>query len=142
MIRRPPRSTQSRSSAASDVYKRQAQAGDAPTPTEPLDASGASLVADTFRTGTERFLTGAELAGVESDELVVRTGMRSGYLEPVLRDGEVVAVLTVVSRVPRSRAIGGVGELAKLLAAEASTTLALADLVRCLLYTSPSPRDS
>ena len=27
MIRRPPRSTQSRSSAASDVYKRQAQAG-------------------------------------------------------------------------------------------------------------------
>ena len=109
-----------------------AQAGDAPTPTEPLDASGASLVADTFRTGTERFLTGAELAGVESDELVVRTGMRSGYLEPVLRDGEVVAVLTVVSRVPRSRAIGGVGELAKLLAAEASTTLALADLVRAL----------
>ena len=27
MIRRPPRSTQSRSSAASDVYKRQGQAG-------------------------------------------------------------------------------------------------------------------
>src|SRR5450756_1871784 len=32
MIRRPPRSTQSRSSAASDVYKRQLQHRDAPVP--------------------------------------------------------------------------------------------------------------
>src|SRR5450756_469773 len=31
MRRRPPRSTQSRSSAASDVYKRQEPSGDAPT---------------------------------------------------------------------------------------------------------------
>ena len=58
--------------------------------------------------------------------------MRSGYLEPVLRDGDVVAVLAIVSRVARARPTGGIGELAKLLAAEASTTLALADLVRAL----------
>src|SRR5450756_1516707 len=37
MIRRPPRSTQSRSSAASDVYKRQAPAGADARPRAALD---------------------------------------------------------------------------------------------------------
>lgn len=109
-----------------------AQTGDAQPQTEPLALSSPALVTETLRAGVGRFLTGPELEGASEDELVARTGMRSGYIEPVLRDGAVVAVLTVVSRAPRLRAVGGVGELMKLLAAEAATTLALADLVHVL----------
>src|SRR5450756_635517 len=46
MIRRPPRSTQSRSSAASDVYKRQARSRDplADPFDDPTDGLGTTLV--------------------------------------------------------------------------------------------------
>jgi diguanylate cyclase (GGDEF)-like protein/PAS domain S-box-containing protein len=109
-----------------------AQAGDAPAPDTAVEIGGDSLIAETFRNAADRFVTGNELEALAQDELVARTGMRSGYLEPILRDGSVVAVLAIISRVPRARPTGGIGELAKLLAAEAATTLALADLVRAL----------
>src|SRR5450756_3245870 len=51
MIRRPPRSTQSRSSAASDVYKRQAAVVD-PTP----DQAKASAAATIYALWRSRFI--------------------------------------------------------------------------------------
>ena len=51
MIRRPPRSTQSRSSAASDVYKRQDQEDEI------------TIITDAARSRLERLLTGKKLAG-------------------------------------------------------------------------------
>lgn len=109
-----------------------AQAGDTAPQPEPVAVGAASLVAEVLRSGSGGFLSGSALDGAADDELVLRTGMRSGHIEPVLRDGTVVAVLAVVSRSSRPRALAGLGELMKLLAAEAATTLALADLVHVL----------
>src|SRR5450756_912724 len=58
MIRRPPRSTQSRSSAASDVYKRQVQDAISPELTE---SAGTWVVAPSLREAPDR-AWGARLA--------------------------------------------------------------------------------
>src|SRR5678809_122087 len=60
MIRRPPRSTLDRSSAASDVYKRQGQGGEARrTPETPRAGSAASRPTTVTTTGRMNLLSSA-----------------------------------------------------------------------------------
>src|SRR5450756_2748690 len=100
MIRRPPRSTQSRSSAASDVYKRQAQtiiAQDMPLflPREERDA--AQILSEAFaRDGIEvRLNTSAVGVRVEGGQKLVDL-VSDDYKSTVAVD----AILTGIGRVP------------------------------------------
>src|SRR5450756_3162750 len=81
MIRRPPRSTQSRSSAASDVYKRQVDAAHAsarPTGLDELDrVLGGGLVP-----GAVLLLAGEP--GVGKSTLLLEAGALVAALGPVL----------------------------------------------------------
>src|SRR5450756_2084111 len=76
MIRRPPRSTQSRSSAASDVYKRQVHV---PPPL--------SAIAPDFRTprGWTQIPAGCHAMQCPSEQSSVRVvvHVRPGYHEPI-----------------------------------------------------------
>ncbi len=107
------------------------QAGDAALPDGAVAATG-TLAGQAFAAGSGRFIAAGELASHEADELIARIGFGWCHLQPVLRDGEVVAVLVLGARAPRMRPVAGLAELASLLAAETATTLALADLVRAL----------
>src|SRR5450756_480298 len=74
MIRRPPRSTQSRSSAASDVYKRQVHAGQprfavSPTGEDRLIADGDAMFIDAHL-GTPHPERSAEQNGVRLPHLI------------------------------------------------------------------------
>src|SRR5680860_1530563 len=77
MIRRPPRSTQSRSSAASDVYKRQAVAG---LQARRLRTVGGGLISRTggllsVLLGGRRRLVGVRRCGIGDVVLVVVPGV-------------------------------------------------------------------
>jgi diguanylate cyclase (GGDEF)-like protein len=91
-----------------------------------------SLAGEVLVTATGRFVSSAELEARAVDELAARTGAGWAHLQPVLRDGSVVAVLAVGDRRPRSRPVAGLADFAVLLAAETATALALADLVHAL----------
>ena len=84
MIRRPPRSTQSRSSAASDVYKRQEL--------ERLRSSGFALIG-TSRYGSTQYGLLKELA--ERPLAVVIGGPRTGLLQYVRRTDFDLVINTV-----------------------------------------------
>ena len=65
MIRRPPRSTQSRSSAASDVYKRQAYGLPIRWPAIPVDETLAAMKHDKkARAGTLKFIVADRIGHV------------------------------------------------------------------------------
>src|SRR5450756_1560499 len=94
MIRRPPRSTQSRSSAASDVYKRQALAGAdahakiAPRNVDPRD-NRLSLPLPSyeasFRMMSVHVRTDAALTGdAAADAALVVRALRAGHLYVVI----------------------------------------------------------
>ena len=101
MIRRPPRSTQSRSSAASDVYKRQ-----------------------------------VKINSDENQALAGQFGVRGIPNVKAVVDGQVVNEFT--GALPES----AVREFIDSLLPSPAEPLRLeAQAARCLLYTSPSPRD-
>src|SRR5450756_2025467 len=147
MIRRPPRSTQSRSSAASDVYKRQASA-----PRRPLSSSGSSAVARHPCEGL------TPPTGYRSRT----TSARSPHVLVASRRGAVVEVnhaaaeAAYVQQLKLHVGVAGQGLLAASDHDGRDEQVALVDqpgLERlggevgtahahvCLLYTSPSPRD-
>lgn len=97
---------------------------------ETIDLAAPELVRQVFATGAGLHVGDVSLVEAHGDDFIRRTGMRAGHFEPVLRDGAVIAVLVMLSREPHEH--DGIGDLALLLAAEASTALALADLVRAL----------
>src|SRR5450756_1641851 len=78
MIRRPPRSTQSRSSAASDVYKRQARTG-----------GGYGYLAEDGRTGSLQ-----SFAELLDDALSMAGGLHDAGLRP----GETIALIVPEAR--------------------------------------------
>src|SRR5450756_786522 len=82
MIRRPPRSTQSRSSAASDVYKRQHQqrpAGDSPILTRIWTPTRASVVPPT---GAHPFYDPLRVKTLTKDNPVACFDAASGLFRP------------------------------------------------------------
>src|SRR5680860_1920708 len=98
MIRRPPRSTQSRSSAASDVYKRQVlgveQLGDHAQPTEglPLESRRSGpLVVESARVATIQLLADEcighqPILAVEADGGTRTRACREGRVDLVVVD--------------------------------------------------------
>ena len=153
MIRRPPRSTLSSSSAASDVYKRQVgvipEAGEG-TVVSPVDGTVISVA----KTGHAYGIKTAD--GIE---ILVHIGidtvkMKGEGFEPLVDKKEEVtegtelarvnfaAVKaagfdpTVITTVVNTKAMAGVADVA-------DGTVGAGDpvLLPCLLYTSPSPRD-
>src|SRR5450756_3238211 len=100
MIRRPPRSTQSRSSAASDVYKRQVPDLAGTVIVIPGDAP--LLTADTLRTLVEQHQT----AGNAATLLTASRPDATGYGR-VLRDeaGAVLAVVEDRDATPQQRLV-------------------------------------
>ena len=154
MIRRPPRSTQSRSSAASDVYKRQENGFDNGRTVfqrdaftracfKPLEDEETFLmtnVAKSTRKGTARTRRNLEKRGVlETDFLCEYTP-------------------EIVQQFLDLEASGWKGAGGTALKSQTETKLFLDDMLRrsmpqsnavvvrlsldCLLYTSPSPRDA
>src|SRR5450756_3151028 len=112
MIRRPPRSTQSRSSAASDVYKRQVDVGNTQTVVGLFD--GPDLVGH-WRLSSD--------ASSTADEIVIKVDALLGVPGHAWSTVEHVIISSVVPRLTdawNDAAAKGCG---------------------CLLYTSPSPRD-
>src|SRR5450756_416467 len=112
MIRRPPRSTQSRSSAASDVYKRQLYHKDV----EYVVQGGEVLIVDEF---TGRILDGRRYSeglhqAIEAKEKV-----------PIREENQTLATITLQNYFRMYDVLAGMTGTAK----------------TCLLYTSPSPRD-
>src|SRR5680860_1036496 len=101
MIRRPPRSTQSRSSAASDVYKRQVE----------------GLVALTGRGGSTPLSRNPNPASSRAEHAATPAGSRSALdaglelREPRLRQS-VQDELELIGKLGRGRSIGGVASQA------------------------------
>ena len=116
MIRRPPRSTQSRSSAASDVYKRQGIG----TFTETAGSYSYTVTDGNGCTAT----TNVNIS--EPTELIA-----SSTYTPILCNGGTSTVS--VSASGGTTSYTGTGDF---------TVSAGAYSYTCLLYTSPSPRDS
>jgi diguanylate cyclase (GGDEF)-like protein len=103
-----------------------AQVGDVVPADTVLDLEDGSLASvQVFRSGRGRFLTDDYLGTARYNP----HGLRSAHLEPLIRDGEVVALMYVGTREARSRDAGGIGPLMRLLASEAAGALRLADLL-------------
>src|SRR5450756_3056256 len=104
MIRRPPRSTQSRSSAASDVYKRQGRAGDPSALLEPARARAATrpasdgdvVAGDRGADGTPA-LDDQPRAGPQHD---VRTRLHAARCAPVLGGATLASEVVEARREP------------------------------------------
>src|SRR5450756_2795394 len=115
MIRRPPRSTQSRSSAASDVYKRQAAAGNAHAKTGTLNI--AVCLSGYVKSANDRQVGYAILVNGGSVSWANATAAQDHIVEMLaatsLSGARQIRVTPVLRQHPLS----------------------------CLLYTSPSPRD-
>eukprot|EP00658_Telonema_sp_P-2_P046946 TRINITY_DN35351_c0_g1_i1.p1 TRINITY_DN35351_c0_g1~~TRINITY_DN35351_c0_g1_i1.p1 ORF type:complete len:109 (+),score=10.09 TRINITY_DN35351_c0_g1_i1:88-414(+) len=108
MIRRPPRSTLSSSSAASDVYKR--QTAGLPRPNTPIRVQ-------------------AHWASSRARFEYMRWASTDGYFLETCKYSAVAAVLTSTGRGAASDA-------------PSAYQCRLPCVRTCLLYTSPSPRDS
>ena len=99
MIRRPPRSTQSRSSAASDVYKRQGH--------DPAKGPSASFTLVTLNAGSN----GSQMEGLAINQLTVNApdvivrGIRNTvyFTTNSSADGLLVSCLLYTSPSPRDR---------------------------------------
>src|SRR5450756_2240726 len=104
MLRRPPRSTQSRSSAASDVYKRQL----------------VGLIASSERSGVggDSLCSGLRDAGLENDNRLM-TGHPAQGFEEALTVGDSLQVhrddvgLVVPGQVVKEAALNKVGSIAE-----------------------------
>src|SRR5450756_2667730 len=120
MIRRPPRSTQSRSSAASDVYKRQQKRyPEVPADGEPL----------AIRANRHHGVVHGAVARVENVAILV--SQSAALHVPDERDAEHRRILAVIHASGADRIELVLGPWKHL----GDGTLI------CLLYTSPSPRD-
>src|SRR5450756_3121040 len=97
MIRRPPRSTQSRSSAASDVYKRQTYTN------VHLLLEGDAAVRQRYQPLVERFELMQELALVLNKKRVRRGSIDFDLPAPLIEFDELGA-MTGVTRAPRNMA--------------------------------------
>jgi diguanylate cyclase (GGDEF)-like protein len=91
-----------------------------------------AIAIDVFRSGRGRFV-----ADYTTERRVARairdaSQLRSAHYEPLIRDGETTGVIIIATRELRSRDAGGLDTLMRLLAGEASSALALSDLVATL----------
>eukprot|EP00827_Trimyema_finlayi_P000418 TRINITY_DN1051_c0_g1_i1.p3 TRINITY_DN1051_c0_g1~~TRINITY_DN1051_c0_g1_i1.p3 ORF type:complete len:145 (-),score=99.99 TRINITY_DN1051_c0_g1_i1:17-451(-) len=134
MIRRPPRSTQSRSSAASDVYKRQdltkkqgSQPNLQPDPNRKLGSGGLNNMVDNqIDKGVDTMFANQQF----------QNQMKSGANQATQQ-----AVNNALGDKTGNSAFGKLaGNLAEKVVANEKVQNAAKDQV-CLLYTSPSPRD-
>ena len=150
MIRRPPRSTLDRSSAASDVYKRQRRraTGRLPTGAEPSNHGGVDAALQAYlqecccegrrRCGRSPNAIGTTLAIERTEELNFDTlipktnAIAEGFVAP---GDEPTADLLTGSLSPRKSS--GNREWRRRSSASSEESNART----CLLYTSPSPRD-
>src|SRR5665809_50352 len=119
MIRRPPRSTQSRSSAASDVYKRQMGEG-------PARASFWMLIV-----GVHAMAIPMILAGLDGQPIDVYKYYDAGSLDTYNLIASIGSFVL---------AAGILVTLANAAYSARNGVAAGADPWGCLLYTSPSPR--
>ncbi len=106
-----------------------ASAGE-PIPQKPLPFVGSSSVTVRAFTGAQQVFVGRVEASTLIDrDLQRQTKLASGIWEPVIRDGEAIAVLVVFWEVPLRRVPRRVAELTTMLAAETATTLDRAELM-------------
>eukprot|EP00831_Metopus_contortus_P030020 TRINITY_DN24673_c0_g1_i2.p1 TRINITY_DN24673_c0_g1~~TRINITY_DN24673_c0_g1_i2.p1 ORF type:complete len:149 (+),score=37.09 TRINITY_DN24673_c0_g1_i2:88-534(+) len=138
MIRRPPRSTQGVSSAASDVYKRQGINAEY-MGAEYMGSSSQSILLQTRGAGV--LLKTAE--HLQNKQINVMKDMKSAIQS-------IEAILTAVTGTHKdySFILADVITLCELLRDSETGTvsrvkfnLAVTKIISCLLYTSPSPRD-
>ena len=163
MIRRPPRSTQSRSSAASDVYKRQVLNGH--TNVAPATARAVADAIITTGYVPNRAARSLRVQSTDTVVLVAREKVDVFYNEPTLSPMASGANLRLsehgyqmlLALVDSPRSAERVGSLiaggsfdAAILVAMSNDDPLIARLMAtntplvtssCLLYTSPSPRD-
>eukprot|EP00657_Telonema_sp_P-1_P007306 TRINITY_DN27095_c0_g1_i1.p1 TRINITY_DN27095_c0_g1~~TRINITY_DN27095_c0_g1_i1.p1 ORF type:complete len:172 (-),score=84.03 TRINITY_DN27095_c0_g1_i1:142-657(-) len=155
MIRRPPRSTQSRSSAASDVYKRQLRA--TASNKAAFEADKARLEAENLERRKEAEAVAAKMGDLKV--VMVRAAGESGQLYGSVSSRDIADAVTeagvAISRnqVVLDRAIKTLGlhdvvirlhpEVTKIVVVNIARSEAEAEtqFSTCLLYTSPSPRD-
>src|SRR5680860_234674 len=130
MIRRPPRSTQSRSSAASDVYKRQSLVADGTLAfAEPVERPGpTSLVPATMRPRIQSVTHRG--AGPFRDAEGLRRAVE--VLAATRAKFHTTTGTTVVPQVAEWETSNVLG---------AASLIAAAALTRCLLYTSDAADD-
>ncbi|MCW2996074.1 MAG: hypothetical protein JWQ18_3569, partial [Conexibacter sp.] len=91
-----------------------------------------AIAIDVFRSGRGRFVADYAHEARHARALQSSTSLRSAHYEPLIRDGETTGVLVIATRELRSRDAGGLDALMRLLAGEASSALALSDLVATL----------
>src|SRR5450756_2545995 len=133
MIRRPPRSTQSRSSAASDVYKRQVKVR------QPIT----KMILVGFTPAEQEAIQ--ELSDIIKDELNLKElafeQTARGLQEILLLPNLPILGPRFGKRLPaiRTALMGLSGEQALLRLQDQQPLSVLVE--GCLLYTSPSPRD-
>src|SRR5450756_2022483 len=167
MIRRPPRSTQSRSSAASDVYKRQMYNPAKNTITKPEDLVGKTVGVQVGTTGeaSAKLIIGVKVNSYPDIQLATQD-LENGRIDAVANDYPVCVFYASTHpalKVFSTTSIAG-QDLTQLYGIamrledkqlKAAVDQALQDLVKdgtydtiyakwfgsCLLYTSPSPRD-
>src|SRR5450756_1357916 len=126
MIRRPPRSTQSRSSAASDVYKRQVVLGS--TVAEDLFAKS-NPIGQTVQLVVNRARVNCRVLGV----MASKGGGGFGSQD----DRIVMPITTVQKLLTGSKNVNQIS----VEAVSTDQMTAVSNRITQLLYTSPSPRD-
>eukprot|EP00657_Telonema_sp_P-1_P006075 TRINITY_DN24085_c0_g1_i1.p1 TRINITY_DN24085_c0_g1~~TRINITY_DN24085_c0_g1_i1.p1 ORF type:complete len:168 (+),score=80.92 TRINITY_DN24085_c0_g1_i1:49-552(+) len=157
MIRRPPRSTQSRSSAASDVYKRQLQGGgrtgssapsDSQSPKKgPIKSAFAHQIdfsqekqAPAVSVGAHLQLDSSEMsseAGAEGQESPPKPAQATREEQQAEKEREVLALQETLSSFEAAAST----LQRSIERRKAQINKLETDLESCLLYTSPSPRD-
>jgi diguanylate cyclase (GGDEF)-like protein/PAS domain S-box-containing protein len=91
-----------------------------------------AIAIDVFRSGRGRFVADYTTEPRVAHAIRDASQLRSGHYEPLIRDGETTGVIVIATRELRSKDAGGVDTLMRLLAGEASSALALSDLVATL----------
>jgi diguanylate cyclase (GGDEF)-like protein/PAS domain S-box-containing protein len=91
-----------------------------------------AVAIDVFRSGRGRFVADFATEPRAARPIQDATQLRSAHYEPLIRDGETTGVIVIATRELRSKDAGGLDALMRLLAGEASSALALSDLVATL----------
>jgi diguanylate cyclase (GGDEF)-like protein/PAS domain S-box-containing protein len=93
---------------------------------------GPSAVAGVHAAGTGRYIPDAAVPGSADPQVARDTGLRSAYIEPLLRDGEVVGVVSISWHAVLRADPADLRSLVQLLVSETAGALERADLVAAL----------